>query len=372
MKKRGNVAIYGGGIAGGVLAKALAHKASVTLVDPLDYFEVPMGAPRNLVKPDFAEQAILPFAAALPSVLHVRARLVRLETGFGIVENSEGERTEISADVAVLATGSRFPNNLMRTAEGTHVQRKAFYARIQKRLSDANRILIVGGGPIGVEVAGEIIECWPDKSVTILEIADRLLGGTSEEVASFATSYLRSRGVRIFAGDRMHEGPDASANLFAPGGEVKTVQGRTIAYDIILWCTGGRPDTGYMSARFAQALNPEGRIRVGPDLRVVGCESLFAMGDVTDLRENKMAFHILGQLSVVKANVLALLKSTPGKLLKTYKAKTNNPTMVVSLGSRAGISQLPSPIGVVRSAWFNRMAKAETMLVPRYRKTICE
>jgi 2-polyprenyl-6-methoxyphenol hydroxylase-like FAD-dependent oxidoreductase len=42
-----SVAIYGGGIAGAVLANRLSRDFNVVLVDPHDYFEVPMAAPRK-------------------------------------------------------------------------------------------------------------------------------------------------------------------------------------------------------------------------------------------------------------------------------------------------------------------------------------
>jgi apoptosis-inducing factor 2 len=44
------VVVYGGGVARALLAKKLARDVEVTLVDPLDYFEVPMAAPRCLLR----------------------------------------------------------------------------------------------------------------------------------------------------------------------------------------------------------------------------------------------------------------------------------------------------------------------------------
>jgi NADH dehydrogenase FAD-containing subunit len=98
-----------------------------------------------------------------------------------------------------------------------------------------------------------------------------------------------------------------------------------------------------------------------------GEDRVFALGDITNLKENKMALHVNGQLRVAEANIRALaLGRTP---TKTYKAKTGNPMMAISLGSRAGVAFIP-PIGAIRSAWLNRKVKAETMLVPIYRKKL--
>jgi apoptosis-inducing factor 2 len=361
------VVIYGGGIAGGVLAKKLSRNARVTLVDPLDYFEVPMAVPRNLVMPAFAKAGIIPFAEAMPKVEHLRARLVELSPRGGLVENAEGQQMLVQGAVTVLSTGSRFPNELVRAHRGERKEREAFYQRFHERLSSAQRILIVGGGPIGVEVAGEITETWPEKSVTIVEAGPRLLGGTSAPVAAHAASFLTQRGVSILTGERVEGVDDAETNVFADGGEARTSAGRSIPYDLAFWCIGGRPNTAYMQRHFPDTLTSDGRIKVGPDLRVAGQERIFALGDITDLPENKMAFHIKGQVKIAESNVRALLDGKAAPL--TYKPQTGNPTMVVTLGSRAGVAHLPL-FGVVRWPWLIRKAKAEQMLVPMYRKAL--
>ena len=40
-----------------------------------------------------------------------------------------------------------------------------------------DRVLLVGAGPVGIELAGEILSKWPDKHVTLLDLADDVLGG---------------------------------------------------------------------------------------------------------------------------------------------------------------------------------------------------
>jgi NADH dehydrogenase FAD-containing subunit len=98
-----------------------------------------------------------------------------------------------------------------------------------------------------------------------------------------------------------------------------------------------------------------------------GENDVFALGDITDLKENKMALHIAGQVSVAEANIRAIASGrTPPK---TYKAKTGNLMMAVTLGSRAGVIFAP-PVGTLRSTWLSRKVKAETMLVPKYRKQL--
>lgn len=362
-----SVIIYGGGVAGGILAKSLSRQASVRLVDPLSFFEVPMAAPRNLVEPAFAEQAIVPFSDALPGVEHIAAKLVEFTPEGGIVEDADGHRSLITGDVSVLATGSRFTNELVRATSGSALDRKLYFQRFHERLSGAGRILIVGGGPIGVEVAGEIVETWPEKAVTIVEAGPRLLAGTSEKAAAHATAFLKRRGVEIILGEKLELGAGVSADPFGDGGNATTGVGRTLSYDLLIWCVGGRPNTSYMKPQFAELLNQWDRIKVGSDLRVPGQDRLFALGDITDLDENKMAAHVKGQVPIAEANILAVLGGRPPT--KAYKAKTGNPLMAVTLGKRAGLVHLP-PFGVITADWFARKVKAEAMLVPRYRKIL--
>ncbi|WP_020566205.1 NAD(P)/FAD-dependent oxidoreductase [Trinickia symbiotica] len=365
------IAIYGGGIAGALLAKTLSRDFRVTLVDPSEYFEVPMAAPRSLVKAEFAEHSVIPFAKALPGVNHIRGTLVELRPDGGLVELHDGRRQVVKGRVTVLATGSVFSNSLMRAIGGASVsERKAFYVSYQQRIEASQRILIVGGGPIGVEVAGEINEHHPQKSITLLEGGPRLLAGTSEAAAAHAAKVLKERGVKILVNERLQRADSTSADVLAPAGEALTERGRRIPYDLLIWCVGGKPNTGYMKAHFASALNAAQRIRVTPQLRMVGSDTVFALGDITDLDENKMAWHIASQVKNAAYNIRAVLtQSANSRRLRAHKPQTGNPMMAITLGSRNGVLHLPV-VGVVRSPAFSRMAKAGHMLVPKYRKAL--
>ncbi|WP_233890183.1 NAD(P)/FAD-dependent oxidoreductase [Paraburkholderia flagellata] len=361
------VAIFGGGIAGASLARRLSRDYPVTLVDPLDYFEVPMSAPRSLVAPNFAEPAIIPFPEALPTVRHIRGRLIEWSTDAANVQHIDGHTSTLSSDVSVLATGSRFSSPLVRSEGGTLEERKAFYSRFHFRLLQARNVLIVGGGPIGIEIAGEISETFPDKRLTVLEAGPRILGGTSPKLAAHAQRVLAERGVAVIVNERL-VGRQPTDDLFGTEGEAETDRGRTLSYDLLLWCIGGRPNTAFMRSQHPELLDSAGRIKVDRSLRVCGQSSVFAIGDITDLTENKMAWHVQGQVKVAEANIRSVLEGRSDGF-KHYKAKTNDPTMVVTLGSRAGVSHLPG-LGLVTAGWLNRMAKSAHMLIPKYRKAL--
>jgi apoptosis-inducing factor 2 len=361
------VVIFGGGVAGAQLAQALAKTAKVILVDPNNYFEVPMAAPRSLVQPEFAQEAIIPYSVALPHVIHVPGRLVDMGPDAGDVLMGDGHRMSVRGDVHVLCTGSVYANPLMRSTGTTADGRMRVYRKFRDVIEGAGRILIVGGGPIGVEVAGEFSQSYPGKAITLLESGARLLAGTSEAAARHAASVLASRGVTLLFGERLQSATTNPDDLFAGPGEATTSSGRRLAYDLLVWCTGGQPNTAYMKPRLAEALNDQGRIRVTPELLVHGHAALFALGDITDLDENKMAWHIDGQVRCAAENIRRVLAGRRVQDLLTYRPQTGNPKMAVTLGSQQGVVHLPF-LGVIRSPWLTRKAKAEHMLVPRYRR----
>lgn len=83
-----------------------------------------------------------------------------------------------------------------------------------------------------------------------------------------------------------------------------------------------------------------------------------------------MAWHIAGQVDCAATNVRRLLSGrTWSDQWQTYRPQTGNPAMVVTLGSRAGVTCLPK-IGTVKAGWFNRKVKAAHMLVPKHRKLL--
>lgn len=362
------VVIFGGGIAGAALAKALSATQQVTLVDCNDYFEVPMAAPRSLVEPFFSHSAIIPFTKALPRVRHVRGTLMTMMPRAGIVKTPDGQTISIGGDINVLATGSGYSNDLMRSQGMSATQRRNFYIAFHARLFAARKIVLVGGGPIGVEVAGEIVDKYPDKHVTLIKAGPRLLAGTSEKAAVFAHDFLSCKGVQIITDDRLDGAGSRSDQVFNEPGQAVTQSGRRVDYDLLIWCTGGRPNTAYMRPHLDHALDAHGRVRVQPTLQVEGHETLFALGDITDLDENKMAWHVGGHIAPAAINISRILAGERNRSkLKTYVPKTNNPNMAVTLGSGQGVIQLRG-LGVIGSPLLTRKIKAEHMLVPRFRK----
>ncbi len=203
-------------MAGAILASRLGEDFDVTVVAPTNYFEVPMAMPRLMVQPGLTDKAIISIADALPKVHYIHGHLAELTNNGGQVDGNDGARRMVTADISVLATGSRFAGQLVRSLSGSMEERKAVFHRLKASLSAARRILIVGGGPVGVEMAGEIVETWPGRSVTIVESGARILGGTAKSASTHAAKFLRQRGVALLTGERIESPSPAGMCWSAP------------------------------------------------------------------------------------------------------------------------------------------------------------
>ncbi len=191
---------------------------------------------------------------------------------------------------------------------------------------------------------------------------------TSEKPRRWAAEFLRARGVEILTGERIVQPASTpSGNLDARGGQAVTDKGSRIDYDVGLWCVGLKPDASYMQAHFPEALDPRGLIKVSADMRMIGQPRIFAVGDITDLPE-KGALWVQYHAKVAIKNLQRLIASPETLKLARYKRPLPRTTMLVTLGRRNGVMDLP--FGKFRAGWLARKLKADHMLVPGYRKGI--
>jgi NADH dehydrogenase FAD-containing subunit len=368
MSAKQRVVIVGGGAAGHKIAYAMQQAADVTLVDPKDYLEVPMAVPRLMVAPG-SLPALIPYREFLPKAELVQGWLKEVREGSIVVETSARPgTTEVPYDYLVLATGSNYEGDLVKPVSGNVGQRLQHFRSVRKHLEGAGRVLIVGGGAVGIELAGEITETFPGKRVTVVEAGPRILPLTSEKPRRWAAEFLQGRGVEILTGERIVAPASTPlGNLDARGGQAVTDKGSRIDYDVGLWCVGLKPDASYLKAHFPEALDPRGLIKVSADMRMIGQPRIFAVGDITDLPE-KGALWVQYHAKVAIKNLQRLIATPETRALAHYKRPLPRTTMLVTLGRRNGVMDLP--FGKFRAGWLARKLKAEHMLVPGYRKGI--
>ena len=168
------------------------------------------------------------------------------------------------------------------------------FERAENEQDDVERrrlmtIVVVGGGPTGVELAGAMAELAhrvfrkdfrridPRESrVVLVEAADRILGGFPQELSESGKGQLEDLGVEVRLDSPVLDvGPDGVV-LAGPGGE-ETIETRNV-----LWGAGvtGHP---LMRTLAGVELDRADRVKVLPDLSIPGHPQAFVIGDAAML-----------------------------------------------------------------------------------------
>jgi 3-phenylpropionate/trans-cinnamate dioxygenase ferredoxin reductase subunit len=152
---------------------------------------------------------------------------------------------ELDYATLVLATGTRArdlpPPGV--TLSGVHTLRKIDdVLRLRPALDQARRVVIVGGGYIGLEVAAVLRQ--EEREAIIIEAEDRVMKRVAgEAVSEFFQALHRGHGVDIRLGARLAaiEGTDRATGVLLSGGE-------RIAADLVLVATGARANDDIAAA----------------------------------------------------------------------------------------------------------------------------
>lgn len=329
-----NVVVIGGGYAGVLLAKDLDSFAHVTLVDRKEVFFHRIASLRASVDGGWTDAPFIPYDRLLEHGTVVLGKAVTIDTGERRVVLATGER--LPYDVAVIATGADYPEPARFAGTTAEEAAKALHLH-QQRIAAAQRVLVVGGGPSGVELSAEIRLARPDAEVTLAHSGPMLLDGNSGGPRSGrrAQGWLESHKVRVLLDSFVSHGNEPGTYR-APGG-------RAIQADLVFWTTGITPNTLWLRlAGHSDWLNESGHVRVDEHLRVVGCTDVFAVGDVNDVSEAKVSPSARAQGRAAAHNIRAYLDG-PGRHRKQPKPYRPTPQRIFSVpfGPADGVTVLP-------------------------------
>ncbi|XP_073126517.1 uncharacterized protein [Henckelia pumila] len=319
-KKR--VVVVGGGVGGSLIAQTLQNDADVVLIDPKEYLEIPWAILRAMVEPSFAERILINHSDYLPKARVVTSAAAGI-TGTHVL-TAQGH--SIGYDYLVIATGHA------HTGDFTKAERLRYFQAEQEKIKSANSILIVGGGPTGVELAAEISVDFPDKKVTLVHRGSRLLEFIGEKAGKKALNWLTSKKVEVIL--------NQSVSLDSQtDGVYETSGGERIVADCHFLCAGQGIGSSWLKETILRdSLDTEGRLMVDANLRIKDHPNAFAIGDITDIPELKLGF-LANNHALVAAKNLKLLMSGRNKTkLSTYKP--GPAAAIVSLGRREGIMQI--------------------------------
>lgn len=218
--------------------------------------------------------------------------------------------------------------------------------------------VVVGGGPTGVETAGALAELFAmvfrrdyptlDVSrarVVLVEMLDHLLAPFSQRSQRHALDALRSRGVDVRLGVQVADvGP----------GSVTFADGEVLACQTLVWAAGVR------ASSLAEVAGVEtgraGRISVESDLRIVGRDRAWAIGDIAASPDRRGG--VLPQLAPVAMQggrhvARQIVRQLEGKPTQPFRY-IDKGTMA-TIGRRAAVAELPGGIklrgGLAWVAW---------------------
>lgn len=329
MSLQKRVVIIGGGFAGAKIAKALQYDFDVVLFDTKDYFEFTPSILRTLVEPEHAKKIQVCHKTYLPNATVYKEPVLRITPKKIITKNRE-----LSFDYAVVASGSSY-NKPFKEENVVLAQRVEHLAQFHKDIERAKTVLIVGGGPVGVEIAGEVAKKYPDVQVTLVHSHDRLLQRLPLRASNYAKNFLERYGVRVLLNTRAEQKKGGGVVLIPSQEKTdsKRVQKQdldVLRADVVFSCVGITPHSECLKKDFSSCITSRGHVRVNNALQ---CEQhIFCAGDITAIREEKTAQNAEKHADVVLHNIYALENNSH---LKNYTSKTR--PLVISLGKWRGI-----------------------------------
>ncbi|MFN8241321.1 MAG: NAD(P)/FAD-dependent oxidoreductase [Bacteroidales bacterium] len=325
---RKRIVIVGCGFAGLNLAKKLKNSGyQVVLLDKHNYHQFPP-LYYQVASAGIEESSIL-FPVRKIFQKHRdfyfrKAEVKRLDDQRKVLVTSEGE---LEYDYLVLAFGAT--NNFfgskeiaaytkgMKTIAEVIDLRNSILMNFEKALTSSSEeekkmhlnLVIVGGGPSGVEISGALSEMnkyiiprdYPEfgnnrASIYLVEAADRLLGVMSEKSSAKAKKFLEKTGVRVLTSTKVIS-CNENGVVVEPGGLIPS--------KLIIWTAGIKGNT--IDGLDPEALTRGSRILVDKYSRVKGYSNIFALGDVSCMpdEQNPNGHPQVAQVAIQQASRLA-------------------------------------------------------------------
>lgn len=299
--------IIGGGFGGLRLARRLSNKPGfdITLIDrfnyhqfqPLFYQVATAGLDASNIsfplRKVFHKSTNIRFR--MGEVKQINAREKKLVTDTGVFDYdalviATGADTNFFGNLQV--EGNAFP--MKSTVEALQIRHRllqnfedALLARNEEELNRLMTVIIVGGGPTGVELSGAIADMkryvlpkdYPEldfsrMKIYLLEGSEKTLAAMSDRSARDSRRYLKKLGVTVMTNTLLKD---------YDGKKVRVQNGETIDAAMVIWAAGIK---GNVPAGISKELiAPGNRIKVDRQCQVPGYPGVFAIGDVAWMDE---------------------------------------------------------------------------------------
>ncbi|GGK77576.1 NAD(P)/FAD-dependent oxidoreductase [Ornithinimicrobium pekingense] len=155
--------------------------------------------------------------------------------------------------------------------------------------------VVVGAGPTGVEMAGQLIEMSrrtlakefrhidpSEARIILLDAADEVLGSFGEDLATRTRRDLERLGIEVRLGAMVVDVDADGLVVRTRGGESERIEAATK-----VWAAGvqANPLTKTLSAQTGAPLDRAGRIRPNPDMTLPGHPEVFVVGDMVGMED---------------------------------------------------------------------------------------
>lgn len=323
--KKSQVLIIGSGPAGTVCALTARRyypEKTITVVGEVKDGVVPCGIPymiSALKKPE--DNAVSLEALADSGIETALDRAVEIDRNEKSVRMESGRRYGYEKLVLAIGSSAIVPPVPGVDLEGIYPVKKelGYLLRMVKNLRGMKKVLVVGGGFIGIEFADELSRL-PGCRVVLVETMKRLLANSFDaEFAALVEDRLRKNGVELMTGTAVTE--------FLGAGRVEKARfsdGRELAVDGVILGIGARPNTD-LAGQAGLVLKGQKGIWVDEYLRTVDPD-IFAIGDCATKRD----FYTRKGIAVMLASTATAEARVAGaNLFKLKVVRENKGTIAI-------------------------------------------
>ncbi len=365
------VLILGGGFAAFRFARDLRHSSyRLLLAAPRNHFLFTPLLPSTTVGTLEFRSILEPFRRNLPGVeLHL-FEATGLDLGRKIVAGRsplDGREAELAFDDLIIAVGA-VPGTFgvpgvkehalflkeisdarrIRRAVLDCLERASWPGTTPERRREILSLVVVGGGPTGVEFAAELHDflhrdlarAYPAEieavRITLLEGGPHLLGAYHQALSEYTARRFQREHIEV----RTHTHVTGVAD-----GRVTLQDGSTVAFGLLVWATGNAPSAFVAGLPFAK--DHAGRLVVDPTLGVA--EGVYALGDCSCLASQPVP--ATAQVAEQQGHYLAdaFRRRARGRPVKPFRYHPMG--MLAYVGGHRAVADLPQFQGRGRLAF---------------------